>query len=148
MQRRSFFFVSASISLVLLLVDSVLATFRFLVPRVTYEPPSKFPIGRAKDFPSDSATFLPQWRLFVFNSAEGLYAISSVCSHLGCNVRWMDDKSEFDCPCHGSKFTGLGKVKDGPAPKPLQWYKLSLSRRGEIIIDTKSVVSSDFRLVT
>jgi cytochrome b6-f complex iron-sulfur subunit len=147
MERRSFLFVSASVSILLLLADSVLATFRFLVPRITYEPPSKFPVGRVKDFPSDSATFLPPARLFVFNSREGLYAISSICTHLGCNVRWVEERSEFHCPCHGSKYTGLGKVKEGPAPKPLKWYKLSLSRRGEIVVDTKSEVSSDYRLV-
>jgi cytochrome b6-f complex iron-sulfur subunit len=148
MKRRSFFFLSAIGSLVLLAVDSVLATLRFMVPRATYERPAQFPIGQVKDFPLDSVTFLPQWRLFIFNSREGMYTISSVCTHLGCNVRWVEDKSEFDCPCHGSKFTGLGKVKAGPAPKPLHWYKLTLSRRGEVVVDTKTDVPTDFRLVT
>jgi len=148
MKRRSFFLLSAVGSLVLLIVDSALATFRFLIPRVTYEHPSKFPIGHVKDFPLESVTFLPQWRLFVFNSRDGMYAISSVCTHLGCNVRWVEDRSEFDCPCHGSKFTGLGKVEAGPAPKPLNWYKLTLSRRGEVVVDTQTAVPTDFRLVT
>ncbi len=148
MKRRSFFFLSAVGALFVLILDSVLATFRFLVPQATYEPPSKFPVGQVKDFPLESVTFIPQWRLFIFNSREGMYSISSICSHLGCNVKWMLERSEFDCPCHGSKYTGLGKVKAGPAPRPLTWYKLTLSRRGEVVVDTKTVVTTDFRLVT
>ncbi len=46
-------------------------------------------------------------------------AFSAICTHLGCVVRWLPDKKEFLCPCHGGRYSGDGKVLGGPPPKPL-----------------------------
>ncbi len=78
------------------------ATVRYLVPNVLYEPSRRFTIGSPSDFPPGSATFLPERRLFVLNGADGLYSISSICTHLGCNVRHV--AAGFECPCHGSRY--------------------------------------------
>jgi Rieske Fe-S protein len=120
------------------------ATLRFLVPNVLYEPSRRFDIGSPSDFPSGSATFLPDRRLYVFNEPDGFYAISSVCTHLGCNVR--RGGPGFECPCHGSKFDANGAVVHGPAPKPLAWYALSLSPRTELVVDLDQPVTPEFRL--
>jgi Rieske Fe-S protein len=120
------------------------ATVRFLFPNVLYEPPSRFPVGLPQDFPPGSATFLPARRLFVFNTPQGFYAISSVCTHLGCNVR-HDQGQGFTCPCHGSAFDGLGRVVSGPAPRSLAWFGLSLSSRGELVVDEQRLVDPDYR---
>ena len=122
----------------------LLATFRFLVPNVLYEPSRRFDIGPASDFPPDSVTFLPDQRLFVFNEADGLYVISSICTHLGCNVK--RGGPGFACPCHGSQFDDSGRVVHGPAPKPLLWYALSLSPRGRLVVDMDQPVTPAFRL--
>jgi len=47
-------------------------------------------------------------------------AFSAVCTHLGCVVKWVADKQEFLCPCHGGKFSTEGTVLGGPPPKPLE----------------------------
>jgi cytochrome b6-f complex iron-sulfur subunit len=120
------------------------ATVRFLVPNVLYEPSRRFTIGGPSDYPPGSVTFLPERRLFVFNGADGLFCISSVCTHLGCNVRHVG--TGFDCPCHGSRYDENGRVISGPAPKPLVWYAVSLSPREELIIDLDHTVGPDFRL--
>jgi glycine/D-amino acid oxidase-like deaminating enzyme/nitrite reductase/ring-hydroxylating ferredoxin subunit len=44
-----------------------------------------------------------------------LHAFSAICPHLGCVVQWNASEKSFDCPCHGSRFTCLGKVVNGPA---------------------------------
>ena len=46
-------------------------------------------------------------------------AFSSQCSHLGCSVRWVDDRSSFECPCHGGAFDKNGAVTAGPPSKAL-----------------------------
>lgn len=120
------------------------ATFRFLVPNVLYEPSRRFDIGQPSDFPPGAVTFLPDRRLFVFNGTDGFYAISSICTHLGCNVK--RGGPGFMCPCHGSEFDENGRVTQGPAPKPLEWYALSLSPHAQLVVDMDQHVTPEFRL--
>ncbi len=59
-------------------------------------------------------------RLAVYRDPEGaLHAVSSVCTHLGCLVKFNRAETTWDCPCHGSRFGIDGTVLDGPATKPL-----------------------------
>ncbi len=122
----------------------VAATFRFLVPNVLYEPSRRFDVGPPSDFPPGSVTFLPDRRLFVFNETDGFYCISSICTHLGCNVK--RGGPGFQCPCHGSQFDDSGRVVHGPAPTSLAWYALSLSPHARLVVDLDQPVSPEFRL--
>ncbi len=122
------------------------ATLRFFVPNVLYEPSRRFDIGPPSGFPRGAVTFLPDRRLYVFNGTDGFYVISSVCTHLGCNVK--RGGPGFACPCHGSQFDESGKVVQGPAPKPLPWYSLSLSPRDHLVVDLDQPVTPEFRLRT
>jgi Rieske Fe-S protein len=121
------------------------ALARSVTPDVTYEAPRRFPVGRPEEFPPDSVTLLADHRVFVFRGPEGFHAISTVCTHLGCNVRHEEGRG-FACPCHGSTFDESGKVTRGPAAWPLPRYAMSLSRRGELVVDTRRTVGPDFRL--
>lgn len=120
------------------------ATMRFLIPNVLYEPSRRFDIGSPSDFAPGAATFLPDRRLYVFNGADGFYCISSICTHLGCNVK--RDGPGFACPCHGSLFDENGQVVHGPAPDPLAWYTLSLSSRNRLVVDLDQLATPAFRL--
>jgi menaquinol-cytochrome c reductase iron-sulfur subunit len=53
-------------------------------------------------------------------------AMSNVCTHLGCRVRWIDDQGEFFCPCHNGVFDKVGVVVSGPPPRPLDRYPVKV----------------------
>ena len=50
-------------------------------------------------------------------------AMSNICTHLGCRVRWISDQSQFFCPCHNAIFDEEGLVVSGPPPRPLDRYE-------------------------
>ncbi len=59
--------------------------------------------------------------------------ISATCTHLGCTVKWNPDTTEFECPCHGGRFSERGDVLAGPPPAPLKQVP-SQVRDGEIFV--------------
>ena len=137
------------------------ASLRSLVPNVSYDAPTTVKLGLPGDFP-DGLKFLPDERLFVFREGKTFHAISAVCTHLGCTVR-AEALSQpqqvevggqrtrlthkFGCPCHGSHYNGDGSNIDGPAPKPLAWFHLSISPDdGHLVVDLAREVGHDFRL--
>jgi Rieske Fe-S protein len=64
-------------------------------------------------------------RVGAYRDESGkLYAVSPVCTHMGCIVSWNDAESTWDCPCHGSRFRPDGTVLSGPAHKPLERKKI------------------------
>jgi menaquinol-cytochrome c reductase iron-sulfur subunit len=50
-------------------------------------------------------------------------ALSNICTHLGCRVRWINDQGQYFCPCHNAAFDKIGLVVSGPPPKPLDRYE-------------------------
>jgi glycine/D-amino acid oxidase-like deaminating enzyme/nitrite reductase/ring-hydroxylating ferredoxin subunit len=59
-------------------------------------------------------------KLAVYRAADGtLTALSPVCPHMKCVVKWNAADSTWDCPCHGSRFATDGSVIEGPAYSPL-----------------------------
>ena len=60
----------------------------------------------------------------AFRDQDGsVTKVSSVCTHLGCQVHWNSAERTWDCPCHGSRFSTTGKVLAGPAEDPLERIK-------------------------
>jgi cytochrome b6-f complex iron-sulfur subunit len=118
----------------------IAAAARAFVPNVLYEPSRRFKVRRPKDYPP-GVTFDSDHRLFVIREENALSAVSAVCTHLGCTVQWKQDKTEFACPCHGSRFHGDGTVLGGPAPRPLSWYALSVSPDGYLEVDAAEEVA-------
>ncbi len=49
-------------------------------------------------------------------------AMSNICTHLGCRIRWIADREEFFCPCHNGVFDKDGRIVSGPVPRPLDRF--------------------------
>ena len=114
---------------------------RFLFPNVLFEPPQSFKIGYPDDFESGKVDlrFKKQYNVWIVRDDEKIIALSTVCTHLGCTPNWQETERKFKCPCHGSGFRASGINFEGPAPRPLERYKISLGNDGQIIVDkTKS----------
>lgn len=62
-----------------------------------------------------------QNKIAVYRSDTGkIHALSPVCTHLGCHIRWNQGEKSWDCPCHGSRFGIDGRVLHGPATQSLK----------------------------
>lgn len=124
------------------------AVGRFMVPSVFYEPPQMFKIGVPGDFSYGLPTFLTNEKIFVFRDREHGFAVASaVCTHLGCTVAYFSSDDRFHCPCHGSVFSAAGKVVHGPAPRPLNWFEVTLARDGQLQVNKDKIVPSSYRLM-
>ena len=143
--RRYFFqLILGWCSAVFAFIASSAAAARFMIPNVLYEPNSRYKAQKPDEYP-DGVKFLSDLRVFLLRKGNSFRAVSAVCTHLGCTVNRTD--KGFHCPCHGSIFDDNGAVTGGPAPRPLSWFAVSLSRDGRLIIDTTATVESDKYLV-
>lgn len=88
---------------------------------------------RRVDFSYESGNRKINTRAFIVMGKEGLIALSSICSHLGCLVNWDKNKDEFLCPCHGGKYDMEGMVKEGPPPAPLTRLPLKI-KDGKVFV--------------
>ena len=57
------------------------------------------------------------------DNGRDFVAMSNICTHLGCRVRWIVDREQFYCPCHNGVFDREGRVVSGPPPRPLDRYE-------------------------
>jgi cytochrome b6-f complex iron-sulfur subunit len=119
----------------------LLAAVRSAFPRVLFLPPSKFKAG----FPADyvigevSEKYKQDFRTWIIRTKAGFYAIFAKCTHLGCTPRWLNTEQKFKCPCHGSGYYISGLNFEGPAPRPMDRFKLYVGEDGQLVVD-KSMV--------
>lgn len=100
-------------------------------------PSKKFRVTIPETLPPGEAFVPPGRSTALFRDAEGVYAVSIVCTHLGCIVK--PTATGFECPCHGSGFARDGAVVRGPAPQPLPWIKVT-ANGGTVIVDEGATV--------
>jgi cytochrome b6-f complex iron-sulfur subunit len=120
---------------------SLLAFMRSAFPRVLFTPPSTFKAGFPNEYTIGevSERFKQEQRVWIIREADGFYALFAKCTHLGCTPRWLKVEEKFKCPCHGSGFRKTGINFEGPAPRPLERFRISLAEDGQLVVD-KSVV--------
>ncbi len=110
---------------------------RYLFPNVLFEPVQNFRAGMPDEYEPNqvSERFKDQYGVWIVRDDEKIYALSTVCTHLGCTPNWLPADAKFKCPCHGSGFYSTGINFEGPAPRPLERFKIYLSDDGGIIVD-------------
>jgi cytochrome b6-f complex iron-sulfur subunit len=62
--------------------------------------------------------------VIVINTGDDFIALSSICTHEGCQVSYNHGNGNLPCPCHGSVFSTTGSVLNGPASSPLKTYEV------------------------
>jgi cytochrome b6-f complex iron-sulfur subunit len=128
------------------MVATATATGRFMFPNVLFEPPATFKAGVPEDFQPGQVDerFKQKFGVWLVKDndiqtgAFGIYALSTVCTHLGCTPDWLPAAQKFKCPCHGSGYYKTGINFEGPTPRPLERFAISLADDGQIVVDKNS----------
>jgi cytochrome b6-f complex iron-sulfur subunit len=145
LMSRRYFLESVGIGAIgVAAAGSLLLTGEYLSPNVLKEPPTKFKAGQPDTYAPGTTTLNKEQKVYIVRAKEGyFYALSAVCTHLGCITNWKSEEGIIACPCHGSKFNIEGIKIDGPAPRPLDRYMMSLDEQGQLIVDKSIVVGED-----
>lgn len=99
---------------------------------VLSSPSKKFRVTMPDSLPAGQALIPTGRPVALYRDADGVYAVSLTCTHLGCIVKKSPEG--FECPCHGSRFTADGAVTKGPAPQALSWHEVS-GKGGSYVVD-------------
>ena len=145
-ERRAFLFGMSALAVGFAALSATaaawtLGTVRFMFPNILREPPSRFSVGTADKFPPGQVEerFKAQFGVWIvnteYNGQQEIFALKSVCTHLGCTPNWLEAEQKFKCPCHGSGFYKDGINFEGPAPRPLERYAIGIGSDGSIEVD-------------
>lgn len=114
--------------------------FRFSYPNVNFEPEMDFLAGRPGDYEEGVDE---RWKngfgVWIYKNEGKLVALSNICTHLGCIPTWLPAELKFKCPCHGSGYYPNGINFEGPAPRPLERYNISLTPEGLVKVDKTKI---------
>jgi nitrite reductase/ring-hydroxylating ferredoxin subunit len=107
-------------------------------PVLTTETRASLAAGQVRDYRREG-------NLFLMADAGGIYALTSICTHRGCSVRWRGEG--FVCPCHGSAYDRQGAVTQGPARLPLRHLAVREPEPGgPLLVDPATPVPPGTRL--
>lgn len=145
-ERRAFLFGMSALAVGFAALSAtgaawVLGTVRFMFPNILREPPSKFTVGTPDKFPPGQVEerFKAQFGVWIvnteYNGQPEIFALKSVCTHLGCTPNWLEAEQKFKCPCHGSGYYKDGINFEGPAPRPLERFAIGFASDGSIEVD-------------
>jgi cytochrome b6-f complex iron-sulfur subunit len=138
LSRRELLVRAGEVTLAACLVGTTAGALRLATPNVEADRAQHALLGTPADFKMGTVTWLKEHELFVVRSGDGFGAFSSRCTHLGCSVRRTS--TGFRCPCHGARFDPSGRVVDGPARRPLDWFRVRVETDGRLWADLEEQV--------
>jgi nitrite reductase/ring-hydroxylating ferredoxin subunit len=127
------------------LLFATLGMLRLPKAAVLSSPSKKFRVTLPEALPAGQAFVPPGRSVAVFRDPAGVWAVSTVCTHLGCIVKAAPEG--FECPCHGSRFTADGAVTKGPAPRALDWLKVDVAG-ASLVIDEGAKVAAGTKVAS
>ncbi len=115
----------------------------FMAPRVDFGKSQSFRAGPIDKYSPNSVSeeYKSSQKVWIVRDGEKIVALSTVCTHLGCTPNRLGNEDKFKCPCQGGGFSGprpgikAGVNFEGPAPRPLERFKLALTDDGQILVD-------------
>lgn len=134
--RRTFLNTLFGGWLVAFIGGSVYPLLKFAFPTSGKEP--DFVILNAADYLSiRNNTVKPfAWGgkpgLFLKNAKGTIAALKGVCTHMECNITYRPEERKFYCACHKGWFDENGRNIEGPPPKPLEFFDVTIE--GEKLI--------------
>lgn len=114
------------------------------MPPVSQTRPTTIIAGPLADFPQGGLTALAAGPAFIGRDEGGLFALSAICTHLGCTLGRSGEG--VACPCHGSRFAADGTNLAGPAARPLPYLALKLNADGLVEVNLDQHVEASVRL--
>jgi Rieske Fe-S protein len=83
----------------------------------------------------------------VGRDSNGVYAMTSTCTHEGCDLIRQGTISETGviCGCHGSQFDAVGNRVSGPAKSALTHFAVAIDAAGNITVHGGTVVDASSR---
>src|SRR5438105_15248299 len=174
MSRRSFLAITGWVGFSVASAIALYQSLKFIYPNATYEDPPAFKADAPTVYAVGSTTVLIDKRVVINHDPNGFYAISLICTHLGCTPRYFNDVTSdlvakgisgikdpdtglaatpanpalvgFKCPCHGSRYFRDAVNFFGPAPRPMDRVHVELAKDGKLFIDRSIVVDHHYRL--
>ena len=140
MNRRDFLGLAASWSFIAAWALTFIGLGKFPMPALLPDVSNTFKIGKLEDIPVGTEKIYTERKVRIVRDNEGIYAISLICTHLGCIV--SKTNKGYACPCHGSKFDEIGNVIAGPAPKGLNWLDVSQLPSGKLVVNADKNVKA------
>jgi cytochrome b6-f complex iron-sulfur subunit len=126
------------------LAAALRAAWRFLMPPLPTSRPTPVAVPAAASLPVGGRLYVAEARAFVLRDEAGFYALSAICTHLGCLVQASGPG--YACACHGSRFDAGGAPLGGPAPRPLPALAIAWNKEGQLMVDPGRSAEPDARL--
>ncbi len=115
--------------------------FRYIQPVSTGGFGGVVNAGKVDDFQRGSITNNQAGRFYLYRMEDGSFlALWQKCTHLGCSVPYVEAENQFHCPCHGSLYNQLGEVQGGPAPRPMDFFPVTITD-GQVFVDTGNPIT-------
>lgn len=135
-------------TIALVSLQGVVAFLFFFWPRKTGTFGTRISAGAPGDYQVGDVKYFVEGKFYLVRLQEGVMALYQKCPHVGCTVPWRPEfvfegvQGWFRCPCHGSTYDRTGQIVWGPAPRPMDYMRITVED-GRLIVDSGNIRRRD-----